>query len=75
MHIIVSFSDDPVTFWDGSGWQRGSANALKMTSKPAALAAWQVLIADTSRDVWLVKDWGKMSERTIATREYGILHP
>ena len=73
MFVVVCFSDDPVTFWTGTAWQKGFANALKIASKSDAVALWRSLAVDTKRDVWLVKDWGNFNEKTIATTEYGLL--
>ena len=68
MYILVSFDDDPVTFWTGTAWKKGFANALEIASEDDAIALWKSLSAEwPKRDVWLVKDWGQISEFTIAT--------
>ena len=72
MYSIVCFSDDPVTFWTGTAWRKGAANALKIASKSDGIAVWRSLAVDKCRDVWLVKDWGAISEETIATSEDGL---
>lgn len=73
MYIIVNFVDD--TFWTGTDWRKRSVNALKIPSKSDAMAIWRSLSVDDTRDVWLIKDYGRDSEKTIATTHYGVLHP
>lgn len=73
MYAIVNFGRDEVSFWNGSTWVATFRDALLIASKREALALWRTVSgAQCANSVWCVKDWGKISERTVATTEDGI---
>lgn len=74
--VIVSFGE-PVTFWTGYGNREAFATDRRLAhvipSEEHALHAWRSLLAvEPARDLWIVRDWGLDSERTIATRDEGV---
>lgn len=73
MFTVINFGRDAVTYWDGAAWVSASRDARKLHDKHAALAMWHaVSAAHPDSEVWLVMDWGQISERTLATTEDGI---
>lgn len=73
MFTIVNFGRDTVAFWNGTAWVASLRDALSIASKREALALWRAVSGTHgANSVWCVKDWGKISERTVATTEDGI---
>ncbi len=74
MFTVINFGRDSVTYWDGASWVASIRDAKKIRDKREALALWRSVSASHPQvDVWLVKDWGQISEFTLATTEDGIL--
>ena len=73
---LVRFDGPVVEFWTGIGWttDRRAALLLDKSAQHRALTEWRRQMADDpARDVWLVLDWGRDSERTFATRDDGVI--